>query len=255
MLRFASLGSGSRGNATLVESAGQRILVDCGFALRTLESRLALLGVQARDLDALLITHEHTDHVRGLGPLLKRYPLPAWMSAGTAACLDLPPASRIFHLDAHSGPLQFADLEVLPFPVPHDAREPIQYRFSSAGHSLGILTDLGVITPHIPDLLHRCDALILECNHDEQWLADGDYPPSLKARVASGYGHLSNRQAMDFLSSLAPGRLQRLLLAHLSERNNSPARVRQTLAQAADLPIPQPAVLTQDQVSPWFQVG
>jgi len=228
-MRFAPLGSGSRGNAYLLETPHLRVLIDCGFPAREIERRLACLGCDPRDLDAILITHEHGDHVRGLGPLARRYRLPAWMTAGThahAGCGELP---SLHLLDSHAGPFMIGDLEVLPYAVPHDAREPCQFVFRNAGLQLGLLTDSGHITPHILASLAGSDGLILEFNHDPRMLRDGPYPPRLKARVGGDHGHLSNRQALALLARFETGRLQHLLAAHLSESNNTPGRVREAL--------------------------
>ena len=228
-MRFATLGSGSQGNAHLIETPNVRILVDCGFPAREIEQRLSLLGVEPASLHAILITHEHTDHVRGLGPLARRYQLPAWMTTGTylgANCGTLP---DLHSIDSHAGGFSLGDLEVLPYPVPHDSREPCQFTFHCAGARLGLLTDAGHITPHIVENLTECDSLILEFNHDTEMLASGPYPLSLQRRVGGSHGHLSNRQSVELLGQLVPQRLQHLIPAHLSEKNNTQAQVSRAL--------------------------
>ena len=221
-MRFASLGSGSRGNATLIEAAGTRLLLDCGFSAREVERRLAELDVPAESLDAILVTHEHQDHIRGVGPLARRYSIPVWITHGTynlGRCGALPDV-RLIH--SHQVPFTIGDIEIEPYPVPHDAREPVQYVFHTANAKLGILTDAGVVTPHIRKVLKACDALFLECNHDVEMLANGPYPYSLQQRVGGRLGHLSNHQAADLLQLLGHDRLKYLLAAHLSEKNNTP---------------------------------
>ena len=228
-MRFVCLGSGSQGNAYLIETRYVRVLVDCGFAAKELERRLDLLQVEPASLDAILITHEHTDHVRGLGVLGRRYRLPVWMTYGTyigSHCGQLP---QLHIIDGHTGCFQIGDLKISPFTVPHDAREPCQFMFDCNRTRLGLLTDTGHITPHVQTRLQDCDSLILEFNHDPQMLAAGPYPPSLQARVGGSHGHLNNHQSVELLSRLEPSRLQHLVAAHLSEKNNSPERVRETL--------------------------
>ena len=196
-MRFASLGSGSRGNATLVEAGSTRLLVDCGFSARETERRLNQLDVAASSLDAILITHEHGDHIRGVGAMARRYCLPVWMTGGTrrqGRCGELPDEHGF---SSHQAAFTIGDIQIAPFPVPHDAREPAQFIFSDGSSRLGMLTDSGAITPHIVEFLQECDALMLECNHDTDMLAHGPYPPSLQARVGGKLGHLNNQQAAD----------------------------------------------------------
>ena len=222
-MRFALLGSGSKGNGTLIEEGETCVLVDCGFTLRETEQRLARLGKSASQLSAIMLTHEHQDHLGGVGPLARKYRIPVWLSGGTAraAAHRLGSLPEIRLLNCHS---EFAidALQVQPFPVPHDAREPCQFVFGNGQHRLGVLTDTGHPTAHIARQLSGCDALILECNHDEAMLADGPYPPRLRARVGGGMGHLSNAQAGQLLSQLDNNGLQHLVAAHLSEQNNRP---------------------------------
>ena len=231
-MRFSLLGSGSKGNATLIEHAGTRILVDCGFSLRETEHRLARLGLAGGDLSAILVTHEHQDHLGGVGPVARKYRLPVWLSRGTwhAAAHRLGSLPELNMLNSHTD-FAIEALQVHPFPVPHDAREPCQFVFSDGNKQLGLLTDTGRVTPHIAQQLDACDALILECTHDEQMLRNGPYPPALQARVAGGQGHLSNAQAAALLAQLKHAALQHLVAAHLSEQNNHPELVSQALSE------------------------
>lgn len=225
-LYFASLGSGSRGNATLVEADDQRVLIDCGFTIKETESRLQRLGVSADSLTALLVTHEHGDHSKGVGRLARKYQLPVFCSFGTfhavssgrnaidnASFHEIRPG-RCFHIGS---------LEVLPVAVPHDAKEPCQFLLSYAAKTLGILTDLGSITEHVVAAYMPCDALLLECNHDPTMLANGPYPESLKRRVGGHLGHLNNQQSAQLLQRLDVPRLQHVALSHISEKNNTTA--------------------------------
>jgi phosphoribosyl 1,2-cyclic phosphodiesterase len=206
--------------------------VDCGFPAREIERRLASMDVEITSLDAILVTHEHHDHVRGLGPLARRYRLPTWMTYGTYLglnCGDLPDLRLIE--GRHCERFFVGDLEVSPYTVPHDSREPCQFVFRSAGQRLGLLTDAGHVTPHVVAKLQACDSLILEFNHDTEMLAAGPYPPWLQARVGGHHGHLNNHQAVELLSQLNLPRLQHLVAAHLSEQNNSPQQVAEILMQ------------------------
>ena len=222
-MRFAILGSGSKGNATLIEDAATCLLVDCGFSVRETERRLARLGRSADALTAILVTHEHQDHLGGVGALARKYGIPVWLSAGTArgAARRLGELPDLRLINCHSD-FSIDDLQIHPFPVPHDAREPCQFVVNNGRHRLAMLTDTGHATAHILRQLDGCEALILECNHDERMLNEGPYPPALRARVAGGLGHLSNAQAAGLLQELDSSGLQHLVAAHLSEQNNRP---------------------------------
>lgn len=253
-MRFACLGSGSRGNATLVEAGGTRLLVDCGFSAQALVTRLAELDVTPDSLDAVLVTHEHGDHIRGVPVLTRRFGLPVWMTSGTcsaAGCRELD-GLRIF--TCHDGGFSIGDFRVEPYAVPHDAREPSQFVFRSGDLSLGLLTDIGNITAHVRERLEEVDALILECNHDPAMLASGPYPPSLQRRVGGDYGHLSNKQAAELLGQLDQGRLRHLLAAHISEKNNHADKAREALLGAAPSVEPRLRIAAQDRGSGWLDL-
>ncbi len=226
-MRFASLGSGSRGNAMLVEQGDTCVLVDCGFSMKETEARLAKLGSSAEAISAVLVTHEHGDHINGVGALARKYAIPVWATGGTFAADRLGTQIEKKRICSHST-FAIGDIEVQPFPVPHDAREPCQFVFGNGDKRLGLLTDVGSRTPHLETQLSACDALVLECNHDVTLLANGEYPPSLKRRVGGNQGHLSNVQAADILGRIDTSKLTQLVAAHLSEKHNTSA-----LAQAA----------------------
>jgi phosphoribosyl 1,2-cyclic phosphodiesterase len=254
-VRFASLGSGSQGNAHLIETSRIRVLVDCGFPAREIERRLALLDVDPATLDAILITHEHTDHVRGLGAMARRYQLPAWMTFGSysgANCGKLP---ELHLIDSHTGRFTIGDLEVCPYTVPHDSREPCQYVFRCAKQQLGLLTDAGHITPHMLENLRDSDSLILEFNHDPEMLAAGPYPARLQARVGGSHGHLSNQQSTELLSRLDLGRIQYLVAAHLSEKNNTPERAKEVLLDRHHRLEPHLSFAQQHATNGWCVMG
>lgn len=232
MIRFASLGSGSAGNALLVESGASCLLLDCGFGLRDTVTRLGRLGCAPDVLSGILVTHEHGDHVGGVFRLARKYGLPVWLTHGTwAACRESDVGLDLRIIDSHQ-PLSIGDIEAQPFPVPHDAREPVQYVFAAAGCRLGVLTDVGEITPHVRAMLGACDGLVLECNHDAGMLARSAYPASLKRRIAGRHGHLENSAAARLLTQIDCSRLQHLVAAHLSERNNLPELAVGALAEA-----------------------
>lgn len=251
-MRFASLGSGSRGNALLVEAGATRLLLDCGFGPRETLSRLSRLGLSPADLSGILVTHEHGDHIAGAFGLAVRHGLAAWMTHGTFAGApqgrrDIP---RVELIDSHQ-PFQVGDLEIHPFPVPHDAREPVQFVFSDGRHRLGVVTDLGSTTPHVERMLTGCAALVLECNHDGDTLQHGGYPPHLKQRIAGRFGHLDNTASAALLAALDTSKLQHLIAAHLSQQNNTPALARAALAGALGCAEMWVGVADQDEGFDW----
>ena len=239
MLRFKSLGSGSSGNATLVEvqsgAKTTRLLIDCGLRLRDLEARLIESGTSAENLDAIFITHEHGDHIGCARSLVKRYATPLWMSQGTWLAIQNDGWVQFQHLlnVARDGcTIELGDLQALPFTVPHDAREPLQLRCSDGNRHLGVVTDLGHASSHVVASLQGCHALLLEANHDPDLLQASTYPSFLKQRVAGPWGHLANHAAADLLSRIKHEQLNHVLAAHLSERNNTPDLARACLSMA-----------------------
>ena len=269
-MRFRNLGSGSTGNATLVEahSGGRstRVLIDCGFSLRELSLRLAQVDLTPDQLDAVFVTHEHGDHVGCALTLVRRHRIPLWTSRGTwrAICTssDEPaPGDRQQTLD---GLVQFArdgeaiavgNLELRPFTVPHDAGEPLQLVLSDGARRLGVLTDTGCSTEHLEQQLAGCDALLLECNHDPALLAASAYPASVKARIAGRLGHLSNAQAADILRRCMHPGLRHVAAAHLSERNNTPDLVRSALSSACGASPQDWLVADPRHGLPWLALG
>ena len=232
-MRFASIGSGSEGNGLVVEAGTTRILIDCGFGVRDTLARLARVGVEIETLSAIIVTHEHADHVGGVAALAARHRIPVWLTFGTlsAAGDRLCAMERVYGFDSHDV-FEIGDLQIRPFPVPHDAREPVQFVLSDGAFRLGVLTDLGMSTPYVEASLSGCDALVLECNHDRELLAGSDYPASLKQRIAGRLGHLDNTDAAALLRALDSSRLQHIFAAHLSRQNNTPELARAALAGA-----------------------
>ncbi|MEL0005866.1 MAG: MBL fold metallo-hydrolase [Luminiphilus sp.] len=220
-MRVASLGSGSKGNATLVDTGETLILIDCGLPRKEVEARLAVRGVSATDIDAILITHEHGDHCSGVVSLSSAHKLPVFLTSGTACSAKLD-GLRHGVIIRPGDRFDVGDCHIAAEPVPHDAREPVQFCLWSGSLKLGVLTDLGSITPHVVHAFSGCDALILEFNHDPVKLAEGSYPRSVKARVGGDYGHLANVQARAFLDYADTTRLKMLFVAHISQQNNAP---------------------------------
>jgi phosphoribosyl 1,2-cyclic phosphodiesterase len=252
LMRFASLGSGSRGNALIVESGATRLLIDCGFGLRQLAARLGRLGLAVNELDAILVTHEHSDHLSGVASCAQRYGMAVYLTHGTFATIA-PETLAVQMIDSHVS-FALGDFEVTPFPVPHDAREPVQYVFSDGRHRLGILTDAGCATPHMVDMLSGCDALLLECNHDPDMLAVGRYPAHLKRRIAGRFGHLDNAAAAALLERLDRRRLQHVVAAHLSKENNTPSLAQAALAAVLNCQPEWVAVADQETGLGWREI-
>jgi len=251
-VRFASLGSGSRGNGTVVQADGTTVLVDCGFSLRETTRRLQRLGLAPGDLSAVLLTHEHGDHVSGAGALARRYRLPVWLTAGTldAAVNVLGELPEVVVFPSHQA-FALGALQIEPLAVPHDAREPCQFVFGDGARRFALVTDVGRQTPFLRRRLDGCDALLLEFNHDETMLAAGGYPQGLKQRIAGDLGHLSNRQAGELLGAVDGARLQHCVAAHLSAMNNTAALARAAAAAALGCTPDWIGVADQDQGLDW----
>jgi phosphoribosyl 1,2-cyclic phosphodiesterase len=255
MMRFASLGSGSEGNGLLVESGGTRILVDCGFRLSETVRRLARFGLAPSDVAAVLVTHEHDDHVGGVARFARRYDLPVYLTYGTLVAMGFRGSMmpRVSLIDSHT-PFAIGDLEIHPYPVPHDAREPCQFVFSDGERRLGLLTDTGDSTAHIERMLSGLEALVLECNHELALLMNGPYPPTLKQRIASRYGHLDNATAARLLCGIDCSRLQHFVAAHLSAQNNTPELARRAVAAALNCEPGWIEIATQGAGFDWRQI-
>jgi phosphoribosyl 1,2-cyclic phosphodiesterase len=236
VLRFKSLGSGSSGNATVVQARGGaqtvHLLIDCGLGIRELDKRLGAAGMLADQLDAIFITHEHADHIGCARQLALRDRIPVWMSEGTWHALGEPDFEGLLRLACDDVPVAIGPLQLRPFTVPHDAREPLQLTCTDGDARLGVLTDLGHASTHVLQQLAGCRTVLLECNHDEALLAASSYPPFLKRRVAGAWGHLANSAAAALAQALQASGLRQVVAAHLSEQNNRPELAREALAAA-----------------------
>jgi phosphoribosyl 1,2-cyclic phosphodiesterase len=236
MLRFKSLGSGSSGNATVIQARSgtqlTHVLVDCGLGIRQVDKRLAQASMLAEQIDAIFITHEHADHIGCARQLALRERIPIWMSHGTYTAIGEPDFDGLLRVACDLVCIEVGALQLRPFTVPHDAREPLQLTCSDGGERLGILTDLGHASSHVLEQLAGCGTLLLECNHDPEMLAASTYPPFLKRRVGGAWGHLDNGAAAKIARSVQPHGLRQVMAAHLSEQNNRPELARSALAAA-----------------------
>lgn len=258
MLRICSLGSGSGGNALVVEARDglfyTRILVDNGFNVRQLGRRLERAGLTLRDIDAVLVTHEHSDHACGVARFACKAGIPVYCSRGTARSSDLQNTGVELHLICAGVRVELGPLAIDPYAVPHDAAEPLQFVFSDGNRCAGLLTDAGESSEIIARALRRVHALLLECNHDEAMLHSGSYPYFLKSRIGGALGHLSNSQAAKILRKVDCRRLGWVAAAHLSRSNNTPSLARRALAAVLKCRDDEIAVADQDHGLAWRTV-
>lgn len=253
MLQVASLGSGSSGNATLVRTSNTLLLLDCGFTLKETTARMAKLGLSPANLDGVLISHEHGDHVKGIGPLSRKFAKPVWLTHGTHNALRDHRFTHTNFINAHQG-FKIGDIEIDPFPTPHDAAESCQYVFSNQNVRFACVTDLGACTPHVEEKLTGVTGLLVESNYDEHMLSTGPYPQSLQARIRSDFGHLGNVQAGQLVKRLDHAGMQVILLGHLSEQNNTDDAALSTIAEYLPKNDNRVTVLQQHNCSAWFDL-
>jgi len=256
-LRFASIGSGSKGNCLVAEVGSTRVLIDCGLSPRETERRLARIGLAPADISGILVTHEHDDHAGQAYPFAALHRLPVWLTHGTQAAMaesgKVPgdvDTRTILGRDAFA----IGDVEVRPYTVPHDAREPVQFVLSDGAFRLGVLTDIGASTTHVEATLSGCDALVLETNHDLDMIWGGDYPKWLKERITGPFGHLSNGQAEQLLGALDRSKLKHVFAAHLSQHNNRPELAREALARAMGCAVDWIGLSTQEEGFAWREL-
>jgi phosphoribosyl 1,2-cyclic phosphodiesterase len=254
-LEFASLGSGSDGNALVVRIAKTVVMMDCGFGLSHTETRLARLGLTPADINAIVVTHEHGDHVGGVARFARKHGTPVWMTHGTARAVGVEKFTEgmLNYVDPHT-PFSINAINVNPYFVPHDAAEPVQFVFDDGRAKLGVLTDTGSSTAHIETMLSGCDALVLECNHDLDLLMNGPYPIGLKRRVSGRFGHLDNQTAAQILTAIDCSKLKHIIAAHLSQRNNTPALAQAALASALHCAPEDIAIAEQESGFGWREI-
>ncbi len=254
-MRFASLGSGSEGNALVVQVGQTCVMMDCGFSLTDTVARLARIGLGIDNLSGIVVTHEHGDHIKGVAPFARKHSIPVWLTHGTRQMhgKELDGLSVLTEISPHH-PFEIGGLQIQPYAVPHDAAEPVQYVFSDGVKRLGVLTDTGCSTPHIETTLNGCDALVLECNHDAALLANSDYPYSLKQRVSGRFGHLNNTDAAALLSRLDNRCLQHIVAAHLSRKNNTRELAVSALSEALNCAADWINVATQQEGMGWREI-
>lgn len=253
MLEVASLGSGSSGNATLVRTANTTLLIDCGFTLKETLKRMASLGVAPSDLTAVLISHEHSDHVKGIGPLSRKFGVPIYLTHGTFRRLkdDRLLAYELFH--AHA-PFTLGDIEVDPFPTPHDAAESCQFILRNNNVSFVVATDMGVCPPFVLSKLAGVNGVLIECNYDDNMLRNGPYPPSLQHRIRGNFGHLGNLQAGPVVRAIDHAALETILLGHLSEKNNTEQCALDAVLSSVSRNPERVEVLKQHAASRWYAI-
>jgi len=254
LLRFASLASGSQGNCLVAQAEDTIVMIDCGLSLTETERRLARAGLEPGAVDAILVTHEHGDHACGVFDFAAAHCARVYLTHGCHAALraegKVTEGVKTVIIQGRSA-FALDSMEVHPFTVPHDAREPVQYVVSDGASRLGVLTDIGASTAHVEQTLSGLDALVLECNYDRDMLWNGGYPKWLKARIAGPFGHLDNVDSERLLAALYRSRLKHVIGAHLSQQNNRPQLARAALARAMGCEESWIGLATQDEGFGW----
>jgi len=257
-MQFCVLGSGSKGNATYITAGNTAILIDGGFSGIEIQRRLATIGVDYAAIDAILVTHEHSDHIRGVPVLSRRGNIPVYANPATygAAGSNLNKLHRYCEFETGVA-FYFQELAIHPFSVSHDTSDPVGFVITDGRYSLGYCTDTGRVTRLMQHRLAGCDGLVLESNHDPQLLKNGPYPPYLKQRVQSKNGHLANHEAAAFLKDLLHDALRQVVLAHISETNNQPqlAYAETMRVLSTNGPPLQVTVAPQDRPTPLISIG
>lgn len=233
MSRFCSLQSGSNGNALYFESGKTKLLIDCGISAKRVAERLMEIGVAPSKLDGILITHEHSDHVAGIRVFTKQFGIPVYATQGTLAAMEeqrneISSEIHILQADAET---EIGEVAIMPFQIPHDAREPVGYLLRAEQRKIAVATDMGKICEQIALKMKHSDFVFLESNYDEMMLKTGRYHPQLKRRILSSEGHFSNDQAAKFAAALVRGGTERIMLGHLSANNNKPELAYERVAE------------------------
>ncbi len=253
-MKFCILASGSKGNSVFVESDHIRVLVDVGLSARQIENRLKQIQVDPQSIHAIVLTHDHNDHVRGVGVFARRFGIPIYGHPETLDNIthlfrgteDLRPWMDAFRLE---------DLTFTPFPLSHDSHPTVGYTIEHKGRRLVLCTDLGVVTPVVKEHVSRAHALLLESNHDPEMLMRGPYPWHLKERIASRLGHLSNHNAGTLLREVLHSGMQQVILGHLSEENNTPSLAFETVVDYVGFSLRDLiAVIEQKTISPVYSI-
>ena len=253
-MEFCSLGSGSSGNSFIVKNNQTILMVDCGFGLKETIDRLERYQIKPNQISAILLTHEHEDHIKGAFSLANKFQIPIYLSYGTYQMCQKKINDRYqinFELIRNFDSFMIENVLVSPIPVPHDAREPCQFRFDCQDKSIAIITDLGKITKHVVEKLSKVNLLVLEFNHDEKMLNSSDYPDSLKKRINGHYGHLENKESLKLLESINHLDLQWVIAAHLSEKNNHIALVKKMIFEIVDKKNSNVGIIDQELGLEW----
>jgi phosphoribosyl 1,2-cyclic phosphodiesterase len=254
VLRFSSLGSGSSGNACLIQTKQALVMLDCGFSCKETVLRLKRIDVDPKTIDAIVVTHEHNDHFSGVGTFSRKFKVPIWMNYGTYRSKSIGKLEQLTIFDSNQS-FYINDLHLQPFPVPHDSREAVQFIFSCNNKKLAIVTDLGHVSVHVKSMLKEINALVIEANHDYDMLWAGGYSQRLKHRVSGNYGHLNNHQAAELVKSLDYNLLQHLIVAHLSSENNTPEKTRATFEQVLNIMPKQFEIANQSKGYSWKDIN
>lgn len=250
---FVSLGSGSNGNSTLVRVKDTLLLVDAGFSARAITERLRSTGIDPQNLNAILVSHEHSDHVTGVAVLARKFDIPVWLTRGTYRRLKDQNIPHTEFIHPH-GSFCIGDAKITPFPIPHDAAEPCQYILGDGNKRLAIATDMGCATPYVNQQLNGVDALLLEANYDHSMLQTGSYPFALRNRIDGRFGHLSNDQSAVLAAQIEHPGLQQLFLGHLSENNNTPQNAFECVANRLQRGGDNLTVLKRAALNDWFSI-
>jgi len=252
-VKFASLGSGSKGNATVVQTSDTCLLIDCGFNRKHTRARLQSLNLDLANLDGVVVTHEHSDHAKGVTLVCESANVPFYSTYGTAKVAGWLEHPLWKCIDSHEA-FDLKGVKVQPVVVPHDSQEPVQFVVEDGQWRFGCLSDLGAVTPHVVEAYQKCDGLFLEANHDVQLLQQGPYPPSLKRRVGGDFGHLNNQQTADLLSRVLWPGMKHFLASHISEKNNQVELVKSVLAPVLVCDIADVDAAAQDSSSGWREL-
>jgi phosphoribosyl 1,2-cyclic phosphodiesterase len=254
-MQFCSLGSGSGGNSFVVKNNKTILLVDCGFGLKDTVKRLEKYSIDPKKITSILITHEHEDHTKGVFSFANKFQTPVFLSYGTFLMSKkrLNDSYNIeYKIIKDFNTFQINDIKVTPIPVPHDAREPFQFKFESEDDSLAIITDLGITTEYLAQKLNKIKSLVIEFNHDKKMLKKSNYPDSLKKRINSRFGHLDNEESIRLIKKINHEGLKWIAAAHLSDRNNSPEIVNKLICKIAKSDLVKVKIIDQDNGLDWI---